>query len=467
MRPEIKEYNLDWFFASTFKVAKNLGNATPSEIETVFKYTPYVSSLLRPVLATGKPAIPFLELLGSYYSDIINAKENGKKVVMSTFCFDPSIFFAVENLVPVTLEIGTAITSLLWKRGSGDFMDYCTEIGFSETGCSSQRGAMGAYLSGTGAEIDLVVSNMGGVCDTNANAYNFAAQYLDIPFYSLDYPSELTTDEVRDYHHKDYRALIQFLEDHTGCKFDIDRLREVMEEKKKQDELMNELEDMQRLVPNPVPGIYHIMIYVCRYLCSGREKFTEMLEEMVKIVRENASAGKSGLKSGVEKNRTFLVYIDNYSLGVSMFEWFEKKGIAHMGGILTRTFNEVAPYTTGIPGTTYRIDTTSLETMFDTLADINARMPMTRTIRGAYDAPNMWLDDTLSLAKIYSADSCIYNGTPGCRNTWSNVKLLAGDLEKIGYPTHIAYGDSFDNRVETWETTEMRLEEFYRIRGLL
>jgi len=44
---------------------------------------------------------------------------------------------------------------------------------------------------------------------------------------------------------------------------------------------------------------------------------------------------------------------------------------------------------------------------------------------------------------------------------------LARDLEELGYPTYIAYGDSFDSRVESWETTEMRFEEFYAIRGLL
>jgi len=105
--------------------------------------------------------------------------------------------------------------------------------------------------------------------------------------------------------------------------------------------------------------------------------------------------------------------------------------------------------------------------MIDSLADINARMPMTRTIRGPYDAPNMWLEDSLSLAKQYSADCCLYNGTPGCRNTWSNIKLLSRDLEAMGYPTHINHADSFDTRVETWESTETRLEEFYQIRGLL
>jgi hypothetical protein len=161
------------------------------------------------------------------------------------------------------------------------------------------------------------------------------------------------------------------------------------------------------------------------------------------------------------------VYIDNYSLGIAMIEWFEKMGISHIGNILSRTFAETAPYTTGVPGTTYRIDTTDLDTMIDSMADINARMPMTRTIRGPYDAPNMWLEDSISLARMYGADCCIYNGTPGCRNTWSNIKLLARDLEAQGFPTHIVHADSFDSRVEAWETTEMRLEEFYRIRGLL
>ena len=467
MRPELTEYNMDWLFAATFNVAKNLGNASAAELEEMFPYIPYFSPLLEPVLETGKPAMTLMDLFGDYYTDIVNARENGKKVVMTTFCFDPCIFYAVDNLLPVTLEIGTALTSMLWKRGTVEFMDYCTELGFSETGCSSQRGAMGAYLAGLGADIDFVALNMGGVCDTNANAYNFAAQYLNVPYYGLDYPSKLTPKEVQAYHRKDYRALIRFLEKETNCTFNEDRLREVLEEKRKQDDLMNELEEMQRLVPNPMPGIFHIMIYAARYIYSGRKKFTKMLGEMVEIVQENAQAGRSGLKGGVERNRTFLIYIDNYALGAAMYGWFEKKGISHMGNILSRTFNDAAPYTTGVPGTTYVVDTTNLDTMIDTLADINARMPMTRTIRGPYDAPNMWLEDSLSLAKIYQADSCIYNGTPGCRNSWSNIKLMSRDLESAGYPTLVVHADSFDSRVESWETTEMRLNEFYKIRGLL
>ena len=61
----------------------------------------------------------------------------------------------------------------------------------------------------------------------------------------------------------------------------------------------------------------------------------------------------------------------------------------------------------------------------------------------------------------------IYNGTPGCRNTWSNVKLIAKDLENNGFPTHIMYADAFDDRVESWEATSERLDEFFKLRRLV
>jgi hypothetical protein len=208
------------------------------------------------------------------------------------------------------------------------------------------------------------------------------------------------------------------------------------------------------------------MIYAARYTYSGGKKVSQMLREMIEVVRENVKHGRSG-HGEPEKCRAFLFYIDNFSLNMGMFDWLAGNQISHMGNMLSRTYSETSPYRSQVPGATFSINTKTLDTMIDTLADINARMPMTRTIRGPYDAPNMWLEDSLSIAKMYKADCCIYNGTPGCRNTWSNVKLIARDLEKNGFPTHIINADSFDGRVENWETTAMRLDEFFKIRGLL
>ena len=100
MRPELKEYNLDWLFAATFNVSKNLCNATANELKGMFKYIPYVRPLLEPLLATGKPAMTFLDFFGDYYTDIVRARENNKKVVMTTFCFDPSVFHISIRIEP-------------------------------------------------------------------------------------------------------------------------------------------------------------------------------------------------------------------------------------------------------------------------------------------------------------------------------------------------------------------------------
>ena len=92
---------------------------------------------------------------------------------------------------------------------------------------------------------------------------------------------------------------------------------------------------------------------------------------------------------------------------------------------------------------------------------------MIKSIRGPYDAPHMWLQETLALAKMYQADLIVYSGTPGCRNTWGMVKLLARDTEKAGFPTYIMYSDAFDERVESFENTRERFEEFLNVRRLL
>ena len=188
---------------------------------------------------------------------------------------------------------------------------------------------------------------------------------------------------------------------------------------------------------------------------------------MVKTAKENAAAGISGLKNGEEKLRVFMCYIDHYTVDVNFYNYFEERGIAHVGSILTRNFRDNNKYVEDMPGSSYGIDTSTPDAMLDTIAQMNARLPMVRSIRGPYDKKGMWLEESLACAKMYDADCMIYNGTPGCRNTWGMVKPFARDMEKHGYPTHIMYDDAFDDRVESWEATRERLDEFFKIRGLL
>lgn len=468
MRKETREYKFDWMMWNAFSAAARIKNGTEKEYQTILRYIPYFKGVVNAILSTGEPGEKFIGICAKYLENLVFAKEKGKKTAITTFCFSPAIFYAMD-IMPICLEVLSVMMTFTYKRGTSEFLDYCNEVGFTETSCSSQRGTIGAYLAGIGTDIDMIVTDTPGVCDTNANAFSFASAYLKKPFFQLDFPPELTGERSREYHREDFKALIRFLEENTGKKLDFDRLKEHLKELAKQDELIAELEDLARIIPSPVPVPYNLMIYASRFLFAGMPECTTVLESMLKMARDNAAKKISALSGGVEKLRAFFCYIDHYAQNLQFWQMLDKNGICYQGNILSHFWSHNAPHVAHYhkEDAAYIIDTKSPEALIDSVGMINSRMPMVKSIRGPYDAPNMWLEDTLGLAKIYSADFIVYNGTPGCRNTWGMVKLLARDTEKAGYPTYIMYADAFDVRVQSWEATEERFMEFLKVRRLV
>ncbi len=466
MRPEIKEYNYDWMMAGVMNMAGKVPNGTAKETALTYRYVPYFSKVARTFIESGEVGVQILNLFARYYGNVLGAHAAGKKIALTTFCFSPAILYAMD-VVPICTEIFTALGGIVWRRGMFDYLDHACQIGLPETSCSSQRGAMGAYLAGLGESFDFVICDTPGVCDTNANAFAFAAAYLDKPFFQLNYPQNIGDHRTEGYHLEDYQAMVRFVEEQTGKKMDYERLAEVLAEVEKQDALIADLEDLHTLTPTPIPPLFNLALYAGKFTFSGNPEYTVLLEKMAATAKQLAAAGLSGLKTGREKLRACMFYIDHYTLNVNFWNWLSENGVAHMGSILSHHFRDNLDYAKALKGSAYGVDTSSPDAMLNSVAQMNARLPMVRSVRGPYDQPNMWLEETLVLAKHFGAECMIYNGTPGCRNTWANVKLIARDLERHGYPVHIMYDDAFDDRVESWEATRERLEEFFTIRGLL
>ncbi len=462
MREALKEYNYDWNLYSLFSAAAKTTAGTEKEFARMLTRIPSFRGVIEPVMATGEPGRLFLQGMGKYLEEVVTAHEKGKKICMTTFCQSPAIFWAMD-VVPLLMEPMTVAGSLVRKSGTTEFMDHCVEAGFTETSCSSQRGALGAYLAGLAEKPDFVVIDTPGICDTNANSFSFAAAYMKLPFFQLNYPPTLKDGRAEKYHRDDYRNMIAFIEGETGNKLDTARLASVMAEMEKQDLLICEIQDLQRMKPNPVPVIYNFFIYGLRFTMGGRKEVTDMLSAMLAVAQKNAQEGKGAIFSGEEKARALFIYIDHYAVNVPLWSLLDERGVTHLGGILDRFYQADAPYA-GTDG--YRLKTDDLDAMIDSLAEANSRLPMVKQIRGPYDAPNMWLEEGLALARLYKADFCVYSGTPGCRNTWGMVKLMAKDMEKAGYPTLVINADAFDDRVESWEQTRHRIEEFLEVRRI-
>jgi hypothetical protein len=130
---------------------------------------------LQPLFDLGEPGILFMKGFAEYLNSIMTAHETGRKLALTTFCQSPAILYALD-IVPIVLEPMTVAGTLVRKSVTGEFMDYCVEAGFTETSCSSQRGALGAYLAGLAQPPDMVVVDTPGICDTNANSFAFTAE---------------------------------------------------------------------------------------------------------------------------------------------------------------------------------------------------------------------------------------------------------------------------------------------------
>ncbi|MEN6476120.1 MAG: 2-hydroxyacyl-CoA dehydratase family protein [Syntrophaceae bacterium] len=467
MRKEYKEYQFDKMVQSIVHFGSLAKDGTDKECFGMFRYAPHFKEVFGTILGTGEPGVKLMKMVDKYLCDVLNASAQGKKVALCTFNFSPAVLKPL-GVVPLVVEPLTTLGVMMWLRGMGEYLNYCCELGFTETSCSAQRGAMGAYLAGLGVKPDFVLCNSVGVCDTNATAFNFAAEYLDLPFYQLNALPLFADKRTIDYQHRDFRGLISFVEEQTGKKLDVGLMREVIHEIKKQDDLINEIQDLMQLKPSPVPGTYNVFMYSVKFIYGGYPEGTEVLESMLKHAKQNAAQGRAGTASGKEVARCFSVYVDHYSAQLRPWAWFDSKDISHVGSMMNGFWPDGAPVAKGeLAEGIYKLDATNRDTMLDSLCDQMSRMPMVKQIRGPMDDPHQWLLETRGSIRTFKPDFCTYTGTIGCRNTWGAIKVLARDTEKMGLPTLILFGDAFDQRITSWESMRERIDEFLSIRGIL
>lgn len=466
MKRETREYNLDWMLWSSVVSGSKVMDGTKKEYQALLRLIPHFRIMIDALLRQGEPGRLYMKMGAEYLDDIKTVHEKGKKLCFGTFVAAKDLFYAFDNVVPAWAEVLTVFSTMMMRKGTGEYMDYCCEAGFTETSCSAQRGSVGAYLAGLAEKPDFLICGAPGICDTNANAIQFMSEYLNIPLFHLTFPSNLTGRRITEYQRKDYKALIAFVEEHTGSRLNEDRLRSVLDEHRRQDELINEIYDLARLKPCPLPPIYNLFLYTGKLQSPGRRSFTLLLESMLQTVQENAKAGRAGTASGKERARLLMCYIDHYTTDGRFWQWVDSEDISLLPTLIFTFFNKGVNYAADREDQTYEINTSTMDTMIDSLADINSRMPMVKQLRGPYDAPGMWREDLLCMTKLMKPDLAVYIGSMGCRNSYGANKLIQRDAERFGLPTLLLFADAFDDRVASWEYCVDKISEFMHVRGI-
>ncbi|MCX8172438.1 MAG: hypothetical protein N3D09_02350, partial [Archaeoglobaceae archaeon] len=183
------------------KTIGNFGSYTANEVKGILDlFVKEQAHTLRSLLDErhDTAGLKFLkEVLGKHIIEAVEAKENGKKVVMIPFNFPPEVIHVFDNAVPFTTELVTTTGTLGLAHQGEPYWDYAISLGIPDFVCSANTIALGSILLSKEAREfvpDLMISAAPGSCDANSKIHEFVSEFLKIPEIILDKTGESSRD---------------------------------------------------------------------------------------------------------------------------------------------------------------------------------------------------------------------------------------------------------------------------------
>jgi benzoyl-CoA reductase/2-hydroxyglutaryl-CoA dehydratase subunit BcrC/BadD/HgdB len=383
-------------------------------------------------------------MVGTWLEEAKRSREEEKKVIIVPFNFPPEILHAFENAFPITSEVLTTL-GVVALEGQGErYWDYAMGLGLPDHLCSANAVELGSMLTGADFKPDAIVSSAPGSCDVNSKIHEFAALHLGIPQLLLEKPTD-DTRRGREMFKKNFFRLVRDLENFIGEELKEENLREVAERANRATELYYDLWELRKQVPCPVPGIFSLFTYGCRFAMWGREESIAVLEKCVENSKRNLENPEFATRKEIA--RSVWLYTSYYFDFTNFYGWFEGKGISHLLDALTCFFPQV-------------IDTTSRETILEGIAESAWNMPMTRQM-GSVSMSMQWLDDMILAIKDLGATAAIYCGHHACKQTWSVFSQVRNEIMKrTGVPTLCLQGDCWIRRMTPMSVLVREMEQF-------
>ncbi len=367
------------------------------------------------------------------------ARNREKKFVWYEFCLTPEIFLAFD-LYPFMGEIQPSIYSRLRQDFIAEFIDTAENSGVPPEVCSIDKVLVGAILADEMPQPDFVITTS-APCDSSRTGYQLMEQLWEAPVYRLDAPFSDDSQAIK-YYAGQIRELIPVLEKLSNRKFDIDRLREVVEESNRASEYIGEWNALRRLKPCPTPANILMSVYAAIINNFGKPHCTEYCKSVYEFARDRANSGT--LKG--EKTRVLWVHVPAL-FDDTIFNWMASE----FGAIVVDDM--LSSYLRQLP-----IDTTSLDSMLLGLAQRGLNMTMGRL---RLPAP-VYVNDFLKSYHDYSGDCAILAAHSGCKHCWGAANLVREAARREDIPLLIFDFDFLDSRIVSTETLQHKIEPFFR-----
>jgi benzoyl-CoA reductase/2-hydroxyglutaryl-CoA dehydratase subunit BcrC/BadD/HgdB len=382
-----------------------------------------------------------VEIAVARFEEIIRASDEGhKKLCWYEFCLTPELFLAMD-IVPFLGEslpggMSAGNPEVVWE-----YVDAAEASGVPPELCVLDKFMYGAMLRNEMPRADFVVTGS-APCDSSRIGYQMFEQLTDAPFFRLDAPVEDSL-EAHMHYASEIRKLIGFMEEQTGTRLDVDRLREVCEESNRATDAFIELFELRRARPCPQGASVTASAYSTMTTALGTPELTRYLE----LLRDDAAQAVAEGRGAVpEERHRVLWYWVPVTFDLGMYAWLEENfKVVVIMDMLCSYFREDP------------IDTTSLDTMLLSLARRGLETTMSRLRVTGDKLTDQFLRDYEDLG----ADCVIFPAPGGCKHVWAWVSLLQETCRERGIPICVFDLDWMDSRVRSVDSIRTTIEQFF------
>jgi benzoyl-CoA reductase/2-hydroxyglutaryl-CoA dehydratase subunit BcrC/BadD/HgdB len=388
------------------------------------------------------------KFMADYYYDLDNAAKTGERKVAWCTSVGPAEILRAMGFAVYFPETHSAMIGS--TRMATDLIPKANAIGYSPDICSYLTADVGAYLEGVSPlskafkgiegppKPDVLVFNT-NQCRDVQDWFNFYGNEYDVPVVGVH--SYVGVQEVEDAHirsiAKQMQEMIPALEEVSGTKFDIDRLREAVALSRECSDLWKEVLDTAAAVPSPITFFDGTTLMGAAVVGRGTKEANDVYRVLLAELKERIANGE-----GAVEDERYRIYWDGMPV------WGRLGAHAKMfaglrANVLASTYCNSWIFSALDPAEPFE----SMARAYTELFIVRADAPKETYIKNMLD--------------FFKVDGVIFHDAKTCPN---NSNCRYGMPQRIQKATHLPFlvinGDLNDMRLISDEQTKTNVEAF-------
>jgi len=401
------------------------------------------------------------EMIGKLFKDLGTAKETGKKVVYTFVPGNLSELIHAFDMLPVYPEINALQSGM--RKKSGGYIKEAENFGHSEDVCTYVKCDVGMMLKGnigpTGERIpppDLLLLSYTG-CFTFLKWFESLEDlYPGVEIAMLHTPYQkdgIITKEMTDYMVKQLKdEVIPKMEKVSGKKFDETKLKGILENSVKAENLIVDIFDTPKNVPTPIDAYFAGVYYIgpINIGFRGTPEAVIYYEELYKEIQERIKLGLGPITpEGELKDEQYRLVVEGPPNWTSFREFW--KLFYDLGAVI------VASSYTKVGGTYDMGFRHNPDKPLESLAEYCMNCYTNLNLTQRVDLLEKCITD-------YHADGFLINSIKSCNSFSAGQLLMMRKIEeKLEVPVGFIESDLVDPRYFSYANIKNRLESFFQM----